>query len=534
METRHAPTFKPLLYTTTVRNPERFKDLMHILKQYDGMILSNEVIRSFECDLFTLGIYRPMKRPDSVSKKWSTTRTGEYSEYLLTKEEANEVYEMNDPNTNPSIKGHKEAGFDQGWPSRFDTQIKLMKVLGFVYYAMGEAIHFSELGNYLANSISIEIKDGECIRTIIAPEHEQAAFLQSLARQQRCNPFIRESNDNIPLILLLQVIKLLNANSKYNNCGISRKELPLLIFWKDNNAQALYERIVKLREERGKNPSDEAIIDICIDEIMEDFKKFKPRSIMEEYPDDFIRKMRLTGLISLRGGGRYIDINHIEDSKVEYILDKYSSYKKYTSERDYFDYMSSVDPHLFSIESKAITSSQSEELLNNWTKQYQWSSIKTELGILERKLTSTDHTLKFIPAPARLEFLAALAIKTQYPDVRVVPNYPCDDEGLPTSTAGGDQSDIVCIDNDRAILVEVTMSTGRMQTISEVWPIKRHLDNFNKRSSLAISYLVAPSIYTDSIDQIEFVKHKHNLTIHPFTITQFSERLETQTDLYFV
>lgn len=37
---------------------------------------------------------------------------------------------------------------------------------------------------------------------------------------------------------------------------------------------------------------------------------------MNEYPDEFIRKMRLTGLISLRGAGRFIDINRMEDKKL--------------------------------------------------------------------------------------------------------------------------------------------------------------------------------------------------------------------------
>jgi len=46
-----------------------------------------------------------------------------------------------------------------------------------------------------------------------------------------------------------------------------------------------------------------------------DFKKFEAKSIMVEYPDEFIRKMRLTGLISLRGGGRFIDINQNEIEK---------------------------------------------------------------------------------------------------------------------------------------------------------------------------------------------------------------------------
>ena len=32
-----------------------------------------------------------------------------------------------------------------------------------------------------------------------------------------------------------------------------------------------------------------------------DYKKFDEKSIMRDYVDEFIRKMRMTGLISLRG-----------------------------------------------------------------------------------------------------------------------------------------------------------------------------------------------------------------------------------------
>ena len=35
------PEYKPLLYTTTIRNPERFKDFMHILKRFNGRILQS-------------------------------------------------------------------------------------------------------------------------------------------------------------------------------------------------------------------------------------------------------------------------------------------------------------------------------------------------------------------------------------------------------------------------------------------------------------------------------------------------------------
>ena len=47
------------------------------------------------------------------------------------------------------------------------------------------------------------------------------------------------------------------------------------------------------------------------------FKKFDPKSIMVDYPDEFIRKMRITGLFSLRGGGRFLDINKNEIEKID-------------------------------------------------------------------------------------------------------------------------------------------------------------------------------------------------------------------------
>ena len=38
------PKYKPLLYTTTIRNPERYKDFMHILRRFDGQILNEAII----------------------------------------------------------------------------------------------------------------------------------------------------------------------------------------------------------------------------------------------------------------------------------------------------------------------------------------------------------------------------------------------------------------------------------------------------------------------------------------------------------
>ena len=130
-------------------------------------------------------------------------------------------------------------------------------------------------------------------------------------------------NENVPFILLLQIIKKLNSDRQLNSIGISKLEPPLLIYWKDNDAEKLYQRIKKLRKEHRFSPSWEIIVKICKKEIMKGCViKRDHKSIMIDYPDEFIRKMRLTGLISLRGNGKFIDINKNENKKIDYHSEK--------------------------------------------------------------------------------------------------------------------------------------------------------------------------------------------------------------------
>lgn len=521
--------YKPLLYTTTVRNPERIKYNLFVLKKFDGQVLTNELAEKIVGELIKHGLYRPMKVSDEVKSIWKQTPGGEFAVSLLDDKTVEKIISENP-------QKHKEAGFDWGYPSRFATIFDLAKEFGFMYFKVGKKIEFSELGNILADIVDVQIGgNNEIALNLKNPEREQSVFLQSLARSQRANPFVKVLNDNIPLILLLQTIRLINADSDCgNNCGISRKEIPLLLFWKDNNASALYLRIKKLRSDFGYNPSDETIINICINEIMQGkYKKFEEKSIMGDYVDEFIRKMRMSGLISLRGAGRFVDINHNEDKKVEYILENYADYERFTDEHNYFVYMSKIDGNLIAQKAEVISEKQTDNLLSEWLKTYEWSKIKDELHILASRKSSKDDVLKFLAAPVRLEFLTALAIKSKLPGVIVKPNYSCDDTGLPTSTAGGNKGDIECFENENGILVEVTMAEGRTQTMMEIWPIERHLQDFIKENNFdAQCVFVAPSIYPDSKRQIDFVKFTNNLTIRDYSIDKMTEYLENAKTLY--
>lgn len=529
MPRRSEPEYKPLLYTTTMRNPGRLKFMLYVLNKYEGQVLNDNLAIKICGDAIRYGLYRPMKKLMSVKNKWSSTNNGEFSEYMLTDDEVNLMLRNNPQH-------HGEAGFAYGWPSRFATIFDLTKELGFAYYWPGEPIVISPLAHHLLKSFEIEIEPetGFVTTEITHPEYEQQVFLQAFAKSQRKNPFVRVLNDNIPLVLLLETIRKLNADSHQNGCGISRRELPLLIFWKDNDADALYRRIVRLRQEHGYDLSDEVIWGVCIDEIMKGrFKDFKVKSIVDEYPDEFIRKMRMTGLISLRGAGRFIDINKNESDKVDYILSHYSHYTHFDDERAYFDYMAELDTNLIQISSHKPSASTSEKLLDNWLSIYNWAMIKKELTNLATKKSSTDNVLKLLAAPSRLEFLTALAIKCKMPNVRVVPNYSCDDEGLPTSTAGGNKGDIECYEQQNGVLIEVTMAMGRTQTMMEVWPIERHLADFQKHQKSQCIF-VAPSIYSDSERQIQFItfNSKGEKKIRPYDIEHLLVYLERSPSLF--
>lgn len=528
----HKSKYKPLLFTTTVRNPSRMKGLLNVLKKYDGKVLTSDLAEEIMGELIRYGLYRPTRDVTAdIESKWGSKKISKVSPIgneILNDKEVKDLLKANPQN-------HKEAGFEKGWPSRFATIFDMAKELGFVYYWINEKIEFSEIGKKLSNSVEIKITDGSISVEEIHPEFEQQAFLNSLVKYQRNNPFVKVLNENVPLVLLLEVIRKLNSDPDFNGSGISRLELPLIIFWKNSDSNELYELIKKIREEHGYQPTWEVITDICINYIMEgEFKKFKPKSIMNEYPDEFIRKMRLTGLISLRGGGRFIDINQNEISKVNYVLSNYTQYPKFSSEKEYFDYASQIDENLVSLETKIIPAEEKDIFLRKWVSEFNWNFVKKELMNLANKGLTKDGILKYLPNPVRLEFLTAIAIKSQLPDVRVIPNYPIDDEGVPTSTAGGtgNMGDIECFENNRGILVEVTMSGGRTQTMMEVWPISRHLKEFSKKSKESMCYFVAPSIFTDSVKQIEYVNHTDNLNIKAKSIEEFLKYLEESTVLY--
>lgn len=140
--------YKPLLFTTTMRSPERLKNFLEVLSEYDGKTLAPDIIEKVVKTLIKKRLYRPTKVSQNIKDSWK-------NEIELSDTETEKVF-VDNP------QSHKEAGFERGWASRFDTWYKLGKELGFVYYWQNEKIEFSESGKMLLD------KDN--------PQNEQLVF----------------------------------------------------------------------------------------------------------------------------------------------------------------------------------------------------------------------------------------------------------------------------------------------------------------------------------------------------------------------
>lgn len=506
---------KPLSFSTTMRNPSRIAEFLKCIIPYEGKILTNDVIYSVAATLIKRKLYRPVY----------INRTPRLKDVL------NEERDFSDSEVNEIMKNspqdHKEAGFEKGWPSRFDTWYKLPMEFGFIYYEMNAPIIISTTGHMLVDAHSETPINDDKIRNV---------FLNSLTKYQTNNPFRKNANDNSPLVLLLQVIKLLKDDPEENDAGIFRSELALIICWPNRNAQELYKKIKELRRKYQFTYGDEIIYEICLGLLgatNEQRKRFKISQITGEAIDEFIRKMRITGVISLRGNGRFIDFNSFEIEKINYILDNYADYSNYDSKSDFFKYIGTIDSNIITLSQpvdEALVSDARIATLNRWAEEYSKEDIINELNIICGHGESKNTVLRIIDKPTRLEFLTSIALKQHFNGLNVFPNYHVDDEGLPTFTASGGVADIECYDIDCDSLVEVTLMQARNQATNEMPAITRHLQEAKdkKPNNTIFSMLVAPSIHADTKYMAAFSKHQYNVDILTLTISEFIEQINVK------
>lgn len=508
------PKAKPLSFSTTLRNPERVPNFLKCILPFEGMRLTSSVIHEIVKNLIREKEYTPMfiTRSPELKMIWDNPDAG------FTEKQLEQIITM-------SPQKHKEKGFDYGWDSRFDTWYKMLKEFGFIKYAMNEPIQITSTGHMLVDAYSETPSNEKKI---------QAVFLNALMKYQTNNPLRRTLNDNAPLPFLLRVIKHFHEDEEENNTGLHRGELPILICWRDNDAEAAYRYLKSIRRINGFNYSDEFIYDRCLSILQSSNKNyFKMKKICHEAVDEYIRKMRMSGLLSLRGNGRFLDINNFEKTVAEYVISRYSIYPKFESEQDYINYMGTIDSAIIQFEQQPEPdfTDVRKRTLYRYARETTKEFIRKELLTVCSRRESTDKILRYINAPTRLEFLTSVALVQNFNGLDVNPNYSVDDEGLPTFTASGGKADIECHDSDYDSYFEVTLMCGRSDQVNnEIIPISRHLrEAKSNHREESFSVFVAPKIHPDTIEAAEWQNRKYMLDIIVLNINEFIEKIRTSS-----
>ncbi|MCV3327746.1 AlwI family type II restriction endonuclease [Pediococcus ethanolidurans] len=563
---------KPISFDTTLRNPSRIPKFISILVNYEGRVVDNQTALELEGEIIRQKIFEPTKATLGTYTKVNNKYHFIADDQSETAKKLVDAYYHEWADGDPgqvnldkivyllknTFTSHKESGWDAGWESRIHTQFNFLNELGFVKVVKGEQIRISDNGKLMIK----EYRDGKPISDHYDETYEQSAFLNAFAKYQINNPY-RSNTIKVNFFpLVLNTIKYLDDT--YARPGIAKQDLPFIIAWGSNEYKILAEYIHKFRDKFGYNTSDEFVYEYAMNLMDEktsnDYpepasdtfiaskkKDYKFEKIIRETPDEIVRKLRLTMLISLRGAGRFIDINTNEATKIAYTVKKYSTNIDFSNEVDaYFDYMGKTDTNLAfaaDVAESQETLDKKEKTVANWALNHDWKFLKEELMNSAEKHPSTDETLKYVKETARLEFLVAIVVKKALPKNRVIANYKADDEGIPFNTASGSKNnkvgaDIDVYENSTHVLVEPTIAKSRsFQVEHELPSIRSHVlatanqdvedSNFNNWFAV----FVAPNIVKDVGDQIPIIKETNSVEIYPWTIEDFVDFSENITSL---
>ena len=553
---------KPISFDTTLRTPNRIPQFISILSNFEGKIIDDDIALELEAEIIRQKIFEPTKstlgtyikeyndkftfRADDQTKEasfkvniyfkeWNENNIGSISKEKI-------IYLLKN-----TITKHKEKKWKGGWESRIHTQFNFLNELGLVRVEKGKPIEISPNGKLMIT----EYKNGYPKSDNYDESYEQSAFLIAFSKYQINNPYRNNTVKVNFFPLVLNVIKYLDK--KYKKSGISKQDLPFIIAWGNNDHESLAEIIYQFRKRFGYNTSDELVYEYTMNllddstqntltpankDFIENKKKdYKFDKIIIETPDEIIRKLRLTMLISLKRAGKFIDINSNEINKINHVIQQYSHNTDFKNTKNYFQYMGKIDNELL-FNSTAIENDNAknakEKAIENWAKEYDWSFLRDEMLNSVEKRPSSHLILKYIKETARLEFLSAIVIKKALPNIKVVANYKADDQGIPFNTASGGNNNQTGVDIDiyedtiHAIM-EPTISKSRsFQVEHELPSIRNHMlatankdINDNKKYKEWFCLFIASNISKDVGDQVALIKSINSVEIYPWDIIDF-------------
>ncbi|MDR3047340.1 MAG: AlwI family type II restriction endonuclease [Bacteroidales bacterium] len=541
--------------STTVRNPERIRSFLKVLKELEGEVWNNATQKKYQILLLQRKVYG-LNVPE-----FEKTLTKKHLEWLhsdaFTYKQAEEIL---------NAKNYEGGGEMRGRQS-----FNPLEKMGLACLDTEKKIVITSFGK----SFLLEDYDlGEI-------------FFRSFLKWQYPNPDLNKYSAtdgyNIkPLIATFHLIKKVNGLCIQNGIkekGVSKIEFALFFTTLSNytNIETTAGKIIHFRKNYETVKDTEPIEKFAEGYFYQNFSEYESWNNAKDYADNVIRYFRLTRFFYLRGNDYYIDLEPRRKIEIDSILEiDNAAAKTFSSQAEYATYLGDItQPELpwetktklqeviknilqeidtetenllgknISIPQKpkfnAETGNINElkkivELLRGYRRSLFDVETHTQLQRLENIedcITSLKNIFKLADKkPVELERIITFGLHILNDAIGIRPNYPVGDDNQPTFTAPANKPDIECFYKSFNSICEVTLLSNRSQWFNEGQPVMRHFRDFETAHDEKQSYclFVAPKIHRDTANTFWFsVKYEYEgrkQKIIPVTIQQFIEILQ--------
>lgn len=541
--------------STTIRNPERIRSFLQVLKLMEGETWTNENQKKFQVILIQHKIY------GFGESQFHNTLTDEQNAWLDSESVSYDQAE--------NILDSKN--YVGGGDMRGRQSFNPLEKMGLAYLDENNKIKITSFGNYFLHE---NYDLGE-------------VFFRSFIKWQYPNPDankykITDGYDIKPFVATLHLISRVNKICEERGMkvkGVSRIEFALFFVSLSNykNINDTAERLVKFRE-KFESITDREKQTKLIEKYFEDnFSDYESWHNAKEYTDNIIRYFRLTRYIYIRGNGWYIDIEPRRIVEINALLESdNASSLDFDSKDEYIKYIGNAEMPVLPWEKTStlqdVIKNLRVELENKYnelselginlpsfpndiiqnpdinTLKYYISSLREYRRVLFEKEThyysqSTENISNYVETlssifqistgrPVELERSITLGLNALNDAINIKPNYPVGDDNEPTFTAPANKPDIECFYENFNAICEVTLLTNRSQWYNEGQPVMRHIRDFENAYSQKDTYclFIAPKLHRDTVNtfwvSVKYEYEGHKQKIVPISITQFIQLLE--------
>lgn len=541
--------------STTIRNPERIRSFLQVLKLMEGEVWTNNNQKKFQVLLIQYKIY------GFGESQFHNTLTDEQNSWLYSDSVSYEQAE----------KILDSKNYVGGGDMRGRQSFNPLEKMGLAYLDENNKIRITSFGNYFLQE---DYDLGE-------------VFFRSFIKWQYPNPDANkykktDGYDIKPFVATLHLISKVNKICEERGMkvkGVSRIEFALFFVslsnYKDIDDTA--EELINFRKKFESVKDKEKQTKLIEKYFEENFSDYESWHNAKEYSDNIIRYFRLTRYIYIRGNGWYIDIEPRRIVEINALLESdNASSLEFNSKDEYIQYIGNAELPILPWEKTSILQdvikNLREELENKYnelleigihlpsfpkdisqnadisTLKHCISDLREYRRVLFEKEThfysqSTESISNYVETlssifqistrrPVELERSITLGLNALNDAINIKPNYPVGDDNEPTYTAPANKPDIECFYENFNAICEVTLLTNRSQWYNEGQPVMRHIRDFENTYSEKDTYclFIAPKLHRDTINtfwvSVKYEYEGHKQKIVPISITQFIQLLE--------